>query len=97
MERILPRGGTSKSVLLGLGPGRDSGGWEARWLQAKEGVRQDGKKESGIALPHEGRKAGERGMEGWPGRCGVSPLERVAAHDSSGEGKTFPLARQWEA
>ena len=24
------------------------------------------------------------------GRCGVSPLERVAAHASSSEGKTFP-------
>jgi len=35
-------------------------------------------------------KAGLRGVAGRPGRCGVSPLEWVAAHDSSGEGKAFP-------
>jgi hypothetical protein len=66
----------------------------AGWPFGQSRSRKEGGKAGGFAATHDGRKAGLLVAGGSPGRCGVSPLERVAAHDSSGEGKTFPLALQ---
>ena len=79
-------------ICRALGLAEKVVGGEASWLRSQNrGRAKEGVKWADLPVPVLTLKWTSLGEIGGPGRYGVSPLEWVAAHESSGEGKSFPF------